>query len=183
MKMATHREIKKRVMQFAQQYDLNVYPPSKGSPEIVVMQWRDVNGKEIGLTIAEGRTWAEVSKQLAAWRNREVYGENPVPPSSRIQVRELYGKEYDEAMRLFADFTGHEGEPWAKARVKLPKAAMVIGRCDGVLYTTVRDGKTEKYIHRFKANSAPILCASPDGCQLFLFGGSFRFTDRGIVDK
>jgi len=98
-------------------------------------------------------------------------------------VRELHGREYDDALRLFEDFTGHQGQPFAKAKIKLPKTVLVVGRCDGVLYTTVRDDKTEKYIHKFRAKSAPLLCASPDGSQLFLLGGVFRFTDRGIVDE
>jgi len=60
--------------------------------------------------------------------------------------------------------------------------ALVVGRCDGVLYTTVRDGAREKYIHKFKASDAPLLAISPDGCQILLIGGNYRFTERGIVD-
>ncbi len=58
-----------------------------------------------------------------------------------------------------------------------------IGRCDGILYTTIRDGVTEKYIHEFKKKARPVLVASYDGKQLLLVGGKFTFTDRGIVDK
>ena len=60
---------------------------------------------------------------------------------------------------------------------------LVVGTCDGVLYTTVRDGRKEKYIHKFKADDAPLLVVSPDGRQLMLIGGRFRFTERGIVDR
>jgi hypothetical protein len=66
---------------------------------------------------------------------------------------------------------------------KLPAAVLVIGELEGVIYSTVRDDTAERYIHKFKKNSRAMLCASPDGDQLFIIGGSFEFTDRGIVDK
>lgn len=91
-------------------------------------------------------------------------------------------EQFARASQLFADFSGHDASPWARVRIEVPKVALVVGRCDGVLYTTMRDGRIEKYIHRFKAKVAPALCASPDGRQLFLVGGSFEFTERGIVD-
>ena len=64
----------------------------------------------------------------------------------------------------------------------LPKVAAVIGECDGVLYTTVRDGVTERYIHEFRKADKPLLCVSPDGRQILLVGGRYRFTEAGIVD-
>jgi hypothetical protein len=111
---------------------------------------------------------------------------NPVPASSRVRARNALTAreraEFEQASQLFADFSGHDAAPWKRVKIRLPATAIVVGRCDGVLYTTVRDSKTEKYIHRFKAKDAPALCASPDGRQLFLVGGSFEFTERGIVD-
>lgn len=111
---------------------------------------------------------------------------NPVPASRRVRAKETLSAaeraEFERASQLFADFSGHDAQPWLRVRVPVPKVALVVGRCDGVLYTTVRDGRTEKYIHKFKAKSAPALCASPDGNQLFIVGGSFEFTERGIVD-
>ena len=64
----------------------------------------------------------------------------------------------------------------------LPKVAAVIGECDGVLYTTVRDGVKERYIHEFRKGDKPLLCVSPDGRQILLVGGAYRFTEAGIVD-
>jgi hypothetical protein len=60
---------------------------------------------------------------------------------------------------------------------------MLIGTCDGVLYTTSRSGKTEKYIHKFSGISRPLLASSWDGKQLYLLGGAYNFTDEGIVDR
>lgn len=62
------------------------------------------------------------------------------------------------------------------------KAFWKMGRLDGVLYTTVRDGKKERYIHEFSARAAPILAASADGDELRILGGHFEVTERGIED-
>jgi hypothetical protein len=61
--------------------------------------------------------------------------------------------------------------------------AFKIGDCDGILYTTVRDGVTESYIHKFKKKSRPVLASSFDGKQLLILAGGYEFTERGIVDK
>jgi hypothetical protein len=90
--------------------------------------------------------------------------------------------EYDRAAQLYSDFSGHEAQALDTVRVNLPAVAIAIGRCDGILYTTVRDGAKEKYIHRFKAKAAPALACSPDGKQLYLIGGNYAFTERGIID-
>lgn len=92
--------------------------------------------------------------------------------------------EVKRAAELYEKFTGHGGETIARVRApKIPKAVAVIGECDGILYSTVRDGVLEKYIHKFKKSARPLFCVSPDGKQIFLIGGEFRFTERGIVDK
>ena len=57
------------------------------------------------------------------------------------------------------------------------------GECDFVGYTTVRDGKTERYIHRFKKRSRPSLVSAHDGSEIRMVGGSYEFTDAGITDK
>jgi hypothetical protein len=54
---------------------------------------------------------------------------------------------------------------------------------DFVGYTTVRDGKRERYIHRFRKKSRPLLAASSDGTSLQILGGEFEFTEAGIEDR
>jgi hypothetical protein len=108
---------------------------------------------------------------------------NPVPASSALGPTR---SQVLAAARLREDFTGHT--PRMKDIVKMPKprypdAAMVVGELDGLLYTTVRDGKVESYIHRFRQRSRPLLCVSPDGKTLFMLGGAYSFTERGIVDE
>jgi hypothetical protein len=88
-----------------------------------------------------------------------------------------------KAIDLYESFSGHSPEFLDTVTFPVPDVALKIGQCDGLLYTTVRDGKTERYIHKFKAKSRPLLVTTFDGTQLILIGGSFRFTERGIVDK
>jgi hypothetical protein len=119
-----------------------------------------------------------------------------VPPSSRSKARggavrksRLDGaagfRGADAAARRFERFTGHDAEVFGS--IEFPNldgvAVAMIGECDGVLYTTVRDGKRERYIHEFEEKDKPLLCVTPDGRQLLLVGGNYRFTERGIVDK
>lgn len=89
----------------------------------------------------------------------------------------------EDGLKLFNDFTGHNGEVFKLDKPHVPEVMLVIGYCDGVLYTTVRDGETEKYIHKFAAKSRPLLCSSSDGKNLFILGGEYNFTECGIVDK
>lgn len=79
------------------------------------------------------------------------------------------------------DFTGHKPARVVKLRRRAPKVALAIGQLDFVGYTTVRDGKVEKYIHRFKKQRRPLLASSHDGAQLEILGGDFQFEPRGIV--
>ena len=106
-----------------------------------------------------------------------------VPPSSRARRRPRQGDEVTRAADLYERFTGHDAENATRVQVKpLPKVAAVIGPCDGVLYTTVRDGVEERYIHKFRKSDKPLLCVSPNGDQILLVGGRYRFTSAGIVD-
>jgi hypothetical protein len=88
------------------------------------------------------------------------------------------------AADLYERFTGHEATEGAKIRVPdQPRVAVAIGDVDGILYTTVRDGVVEKYIHKFAKKDRPIFAVTPDGKQLLMVGGNYNFTERGIVDK
>lgn len=89
----------------------------------------------------------------------------------------------EQARELFSDFRGNDPAGLKKVRLHVPKTGLVIGELDGVLYTTVRDGKTEKYIHEFKKRSRPLLIASSDGQSLHIVGGQYEFTNAGIEDR
>lgn len=107
-----------------------------------------------------------------------------VPPSSRAGQRGNARNATQRAALLYERFTGHDAADHISVTVPdLPKSVAVIGPCDAVQYTTIRDGVTEKYIHKFRANDRPLLCVSPDGRQLLFVGGDYVFTERGIVDR
>ena len=106
-----------------------------------------------------------------------------VPPSSRAGRSRAGRTAASKAADLYERFTGHDAEPIGTLDVpQIPPAVAVIGPCDAICYATVRDGKTERYIHEFAAGDRPLFCVAPDGRQLFLLGGEYVFTDRGIVD-
>lgn len=99
---------------------------------------------------------------------------NPVP-ATRGQI--------ERAAQLFRDFTGHEPRHIDRMRLRNPKAGLIIGELDGVLYTTRRDGKQERYIHEFGKESRPLLIAGNDGKSLHILGGEYEFTEAGIEDR
>ncbi len=105
-----------------------------------------------------------------AIRNR-----NPVPASKYEKIR--------KATELYRDFTGMEPQHIEEVDVKPVDVGIKIGSLDAIAYTTKRNGKTESYAHEFKRASRPLLGVSHDGKTILTSGGSFRFTDRGFVDR
>lgn len=100
---------------------------------------------------------------------------NPVPLAKSVAL--------NRAAKLYEDFTGHEAEELGYFDTgKAPEMAVVIGELEAVIYNTVRDGVSERYIHKFKARARPMFAVTIDGKQLLLLGGDYDFTERGIVD-
>lgn len=94
------------------------------------------------------------------------------------------GGKIRKAAELYANFTGHDKINVRKMHVPdQPQVVVEIGKIDFIGYTTVRDGKTERYKHDFKSSARPQFAVSIDGKQIFLLGGAFIFGDRGIVDE
>jgi hypothetical protein len=105
-----------------------------------------------------------------------IRAQNPVPASKKVQIR--------NASKLYSDFTGHEADEIETLdKPVMPDVMLRIGEIDFIGYTTIRDEKTEKYIHKFKKKCRPLFTVSHDGKQLFMLGGSYDFTELGIVDK
>ena len=92
-------------------------------------------------------------------------------------------KELAKAYKLYEDF--REAKPKRIVRLNyddvIPKSLMSIGNLVEVRYDTTRGGKVEKYQHKFHAGSRPLLCASDTGL-LYIIGGRYEVTERGIVD-
>lgn len=102
---------------------------------------------------------------------------------SGVTMNSRQRRKIAKAISLYRRFSGHEPEYITARTLPTTDVAMLIGKCDGVLYTTVRDGRTEHYIHEFSGKSRPLLVSSWDGKQLYLLGGAYNFTADGIVDR
>jgi len=90
---------------------------------------------------------------------------------------------FARAEKGFRDFTGDKPRKVSKAR--LPDrdvAAWKMGKLEGVAYEAVRDGVREKYFHEFAKHARPDLVAQDDGKQLYIVGGRYKVTDRGVTD-
>ena len=137
-----------------------------------------------------------INRALAAWDcdlppmlpkravAKGIRPKNPVPPSSKAGMVSFADRDaISRAADLYQRFSGHDAEIVGKVRVNpMPKVGVAVGEVDGILYTTVRDGVLEKYIHKFRKADKPLFVVSPDGKSLHLVGGNYTFTERGIVD-
>lgn len=105
-------------------------------------------------------------------------------PQQNLSKCSARAVDISKAERLFEAFTGHSSDnQYRLTGLQMPKVACVVGELDALLYTTMRDGKVERYTHTFNQRDKAILCASPDGRQILILGGHFRWTARGIVDR
>lgn len=92
----------------------------------------------------------------------------------------------EAALKRFEDFTGMSGEVIGSLDVPNlgpDEPLVVIGDCEAVAYSTVRNGKRESYQHEFRPSSRPVLACSHDGSRLYLLAGAYKFTHRGIEDR
>ena len=107
------------------------------------------------------------------------------PETSRYKNPIGVGKEQrvKEAAEHYEAFHGEQPNNIDVFDVEPFDVAYLLGHCDGVLYTTTRHGRKEKYIHEFKPRSRPLLAASYDGKELLVLGGAYEVTHRGIVDR
>lgn len=124
--------------------------------------------KRIKKTLPKG--WVIGLQPYAGKRSK-----NPVTPSKYAEIK--------QAIERFKSFTGMDAEHIDEYVIKHPDVALVIGTLDALSYTTKREGSIELYRHKFRKNSRPLLCSSPDGTQLVIFGGKYQFGERGIVDE
>lgn len=90
---------------------------------------------------------------------------------------------YTKAARAFEDFTGRR--PTKVRRDQLQDRDAVgweMGPAVGIAYEATRDGEKAQYFHEFAKSARPRLVARDDGRQLFLTGGKYTVTERGIED-
>jgi hypothetical protein len=91
--------------------------------------------------------------------------------------------ELERAARAFERFTGEPADA-IEEYLGPPQAgaAWALGPVPEIHYIATRDGETYEYVHKFRRASRPLLAASHDGKLLYLLGGAYSVTDRGIVD-
>jgi hypothetical protein len=87
-----------------------------------------------------------------------------------------------KAKQLYEQFREQDATRARKIRIRYPTAVMVMGYLEFVGYSTTHNGVAKMYKHKFARGSRPLLCAGPKAGQLYLIGGRFHVTDRGIVD-
>ncbi len=87
-----------------------------------------------------------------------------------------------KAAKLYKGFREREPRVARSVSIKLPRAVMVMGFVEFVGYRTTHGSRAVRYKHTFAAGSRPLLCAGPARNQLFIIGGRYHVTERGIVD-
>lgn len=87
-----------------------------------------------------------------------------------------------KAKRLYEKFREAPAKRARRVTVDMPEAVAIMGYCEFVGYSTTHGGEAKMYKHKFARGSRPLLCAGPGKNQLYLIGGRFHVTDRGIVD-
>lgn len=87
------------------------------------------------------------------------------------------------AKKAFEDFTGHKATKSHSVELDSNSVAGYrLGSLVGVAYEATRDGETDQYFHRFKKSARPELVSRADGKQLYIAGGKYKVTDRGVED-
>ena len=88
-----------------------------------------------------------------------------------------------KAAGLYKAFRERAPKTARRVTIELPKAVMVMGHVDFIGYTTTHgNARAVHYKHKFARGSRPLLCAGPGKGELFLIGGRYHVTERGIVD-
>jgi hypothetical protein len=89
--------------------------------------------------------------------------------------------ELDLARARFRDFHGRCAPAVVRAscRRTIPKVLVQLGTLRALVYTADRgDGGARQYIHFMERE--PLLTCNPEGTQLYIVGGQYRVTRRGI---
>lgn len=87
------------------------------------------------------------------------------------------------AVALFKSFRHRDprdGEIVKIDGLKELTVALELGPMVGIAYRADRDGKEDKYYHEFE-RTLPRVFVAWDGLQIFVVGGSFKYTDVGFV--
>lgn len=92
------------------------------------------------------------------------------------------------AVNLYKKFREEPARRVGVMRAELPEVLMVMGRVSAIEYETTHqnDAGTKRiaqgYRHTFAEGSRPLLCCAPGKNGIFVVGGRYHITERGIVD-
>lgn len=87
------------------------------------------------------------------------------------------------AAKAFEDFSGHRATKIKTSRLDdRDVTGWRMGPVVGIAYEATRDGERQRYFHEFKKSARPDLVAKDDGSQLYIDGGKYKVTERGIED-
>lgn len=121
------------------------------------------------------RVWISAAAKVPGKKRTRGKGRRQNPSSRDTKL--------ERARSLLVNFSGHEPDAVIESTEKPIEQGLVMGELDGVLYTARRDSKRERYIHKFRKNSRPLLVSSYDGSQLGIVGGQYQVTEAGIEDR
>jgi hypothetical protein len=91
-------------------------------------------------------------------------------------------KDIRSSAALYEEFREEPPQRARRVDYQVPHAVAVMGQVEFVGYMTTHAGQVHLYVHQFAPGSRPILAAGKGRNQLYLIGGRYRVTDRGIVD-
>lgn len=91
---------------------------------------------------------------------------------------------FRQARSLFRDFHAFGPGITLVGRCERPRPRRVLvglGRLKGLIYSSDRGqcGRPRTFVHFMK--TPPLLASNPDGTQLYILGGRYRVTRKGIV--
>jgi hypothetical protein len=92
-----------------------------------------------------------------------------------------FRRQLQSSARLWREFRETPARRARAVSFDIPKTLAIMGRVRRLEYTTSHGARVVEYFHDFAPGSRPLFCAAPDG-RIFLIGGRYRVTPRGIVD-
>jgi hypothetical protein len=99
-----------------------------------------------------------------------------------MSVSSRRDRELAEAEELYEGFREERPRRARVVHARFPRALAEIGVVEFLGYFTTHKGELALYIHEFAPGSRPRLWAGKRKGELYLFGGRFRVTERGITD-
>jgi hypothetical protein len=99
-----------------------------------------------------------------------------------VKILNTKRRDVQKAIKLYEEFRESPARRGRVIEIDIPKIVMNMGTVRFIGYDTTLKGKTDLRAHNFAPGSRPYLCVNPNTQELFIVGGRYHVTDRGIVD-